>query len=93
MISHLRRATLGLVLAALCSAPAVASAQTGDRPGYSEQRTDGGSSVVFDDDKALGKGLDPFADLIKGPPRATRLMLLRPRYNFVPEMLKSVENI
>ena len=78
--------------------PAVAHAQSGSGPstgkkGFVESRVDGGASVTFDDDQALGAGLDPFLDIVKAPPRAARMNLLRPRNNFVSELLKSVENL
>jgi hypothetical protein len=78
--------------------PAAAGAQTPGSPtpakkGFVETRNDSGAAVIFDDDQALGTGLDPFADIVKAPPRAARMNLLRPRNNFVMEMLKSVENI
>jgi hypothetical protein len=91
-----RRATPWLAFALICAVPNLASAQTGAEPkssGFSEQSVEGGRNVVFDDDKALGTAYDPFADIVRGPPRGARLMLLRPRYNFISEMLKSVENL
>ena len=91
-----RPLALAFALATLCSVgsvPALAQGQTGKSTGFSEQRTENGSAVTFDDDIALGKAMDPYADIVKGPPRAARMQLLRPRYNFVSEMLKSVENL
>ncbi len=91
-----RRATPWLALVIVCTFPSIATAQNGAAPkssGYAEHKTDGGSNVVFDDDRALGTAYDPFADIVKGPPHGARMNLLRPRYNFVPELLKSVENL
>jgi hypothetical protein len=80
--------------------PAAASAQTPAKAtvapakkGFVETRTDAGADVTFDDDQALGDALDPYADIVKARPPAARFNLLRPRTNFVPEMLKSVENM
>ena len=94
-----RAAPLALASLALCAslfAAAPARAQTAPhdaRAGFREEKTAGGSSVVFDDDLAQGGALDPFADIVKAPPHAARMGLLRPRTNFVPDMLKSVENL
>jgi hypothetical protein len=101
MTKLVRRAMPWLVLALVTAVPTLAAAQTGagatpaaaPKSTYSEQKTDNGANIVFDDDKALGTAYDPFADIVKGPPRGARMMLLRPRYNFIPEMLKSVENL
>jgi hypothetical protein len=90
-----RRAVV-LAFATLTIVPASASAQPARATasgGFVEQRTETGANVIFDDDTALGKGLDPFTDIIKAPPRAARMNLLRPRNNFVAELLKSIENI
>jgi hypothetical protein len=99
MTKLVRRATPWLVVAFAIACPTLASAQTGGAAnapkasGFSEQSVDGGRNVVFDDDRALGTAYDPFADLVRAKPPAARVNLLRPRYNFVPEMLKSVENL
>ena len=101
MSKLVRRATSWLAVALACSCPTVALAQTGSpataaaapKKGFSEQKTENGSSVAFDDDLGIGTAYDPFADIVKGPPRVARVNLLRPRYNFIPEMLKSVENL
>jgi hypothetical protein len=63
------------------------------RNGYTEHQADGGTAVTFDDDLAKGSTFDPLGNIVRGPPRAVRTWLLRPRYNFVGEMLKSVENL
>jgi hypothetical protein len=68
-----------------------AAAQT--RAGYNEQRVEGGTAVTFEDDLAKGATFDPLGDIVKAPPRAQRMALMRPRYNFVSEMLKTVENL
>jgi hypothetical protein len=71
-------------------APA-ASAQT--NAGYTEQKTEWGAAVTFTDDLAKGSTFDPNGDIVRSRPKAARVTLLRPRYNFVTEMLKSVENL
>lgn len=91
MIRTRRAAWLAFALVFVSSG---ASAQAGSGgAGYTESRTDSGSAVTFTDDLATGGALGPLGDIVKSPPRAARMMLLRPRYNFVSEMLKSVENL
>jgi predicted metallo-beta-lactamase superfamily hydrolase len=53
----------------------------------------GDQSVIFKDDPLGAGGLGPNDFVIKVPPSPKRVMLLRPRTQFVQEMLKSVENI
>ena len=47
----------------------------------------------FDDDPLNAGGFGPNDATIKVRARAARTTLIRPRTSFVPEMLKSVENI
>lgn len=47
----------------------------------------------FDDDPLNAGGFGPNDATIKVRARAARTTLIRPRTTFVPEMLKSVENI
>jgi hypothetical protein len=82
-----------LPLSAFVLFPRDARAQAPTRSGYTEQRTEAGAAVVFDDDLAKGTTFDPVGNIVRAPPRAARVTLLRPRYNFVSEMLKSVENL
>jgi hypothetical protein len=70
-----------------------AHAQQPTKSGYTEERTEAGTAVVFTDDLAKGSTFDPLGNIVRAPPRAIRTPLLRPRYNFVSEMLKSVENL
>lgn len=62
-------------------------------PTYAEQRTEGGSVVTFEKDDLQGGGPSALGDSIRRPPGAIRVGLIRPRFNFVPELLKSVENL
>jgi hypothetical protein len=80
-----------VTLSAAVLVPRASGAQTNN--GYTEQRTESGTAVVFDDDLAKGATFDPLGNIVRAPPRAARVTLLRPRYNFVSEMLKSVENL
>ncbi len=60
---------------------------------YMEQRTEGGAVVTFEKDDLQGGGPSALGDSIRRPPGAIRVGLIRPRFNFVPELLKSVENL
>jgi hypothetical protein len=61
--------------------------------GYQEQKTSDGSAVIFKDDPLGATGIGPIGDHLTGfhPPK--RFILMRPRVQFVHEMLKSVENM
>jgi hypothetical protein len=79
---------------ATCAAVAVfaltsaASAQV-----RSERHIAGESIYDFEDDDLLAAGLGPMGSTIVIRPGAARQQLLRPRTQFVQEMLKSVEHI
>jgi hypothetical protein len=66
----------------------VASAQE-----IQEQKTDDGYGYSFDDDPLNAGGFGPNDATIRVRARAARTTLIRPRTSFVPEMLKSVENL
>lgn len=74
-------------------APAAAPTTTTTTGEYSENRTEGSAVVVFKEDAVGAGGASAFGGTILRPPGATRVGLLRPRFNFVSEMLKSVENL
>jgi hypothetical protein len=77
-------AAFGLSSAAMAQAAAPA-AGGGDHPD--------GYGYEFSDDPLNAGGFGPSDATIKVRPRAARTTLIRPRTTFVPEMLKSVENI
>ena len=52
-----------------------------------------GYGYEFEDDPLAAGGFGPNDATIKVRPKAARTTLIRPRTSFVPEMLKSVENI
>jgi hypothetical protein len=60
---------------------------------YTEHRTEGSNVVIFKEDLVGAGNQNPLGDTVRPPPGAVRVGLLRPRYNFVSEMLKSVENL
>ncbi len=59
----------------------------------STAKTKDGNIYSFTDDLLNSDATYPRGALIKVRPGPVRVMLLRPRASFVPEMLKSVENI
>jgi hypothetical protein len=64
------------------------AAAGGDAGGGAE-----GYGYEFDDDPLSAGGFGPNDATIKVRPKAARTTLIRPRTHFIPEMLKSVENI
>ncbi len=58
-----------------------------------ESKSDEGYGYTFEDDPLNAGGFGPNDATIRVRPRAARTTLIRPRTSFVPEMLKSVENI
>ena len=63
-----------------------AGAAAGDKGGD-------GYGYEFDDDPLAAGGFGPNDATIRVRPRAARTTLIRPRIQFVDEMLKSVENL
>jgi hypothetical protein len=63
-------------------------AQTKDMP-----KTTDGYGYTFEDDPLNAGGFGPNDATIRVRPRAARTTLIRPRTSFVPEMLKSGENL
>ena len=75
-----------LAFAALSWA-SIASAQT------KRSDTNDGYGYEFNDDPLSAGGFGPNDATIRVRPGPVRTMLIRPRTSFVPEMLKSVENL
>ena len=75
-----------LAIAALSWA-SIASAQT------KRSDTNDGYGYEFNDDPLSAGGFGPNDATIRVRPGPVRTMLIRPRTSFVPEMLKSVENL
>lgn len=92
-----------LVLAALIALPSLASAQEEVDPAASDDFiTDPNDSGVvyrkkteydFEDDVVEGSFVRPEGDYLSARRRARHSSLIRIRENFVPEMLKSAEDI
>jgi hypothetical protein len=87
-MKHSTKAAAAIVFSAMLVAPS-AFAQV------SETKEEGGDGYgyEFDDDPLNAGGFGPNDATIKVRARAARTTLIRPRTSFVPEMLKSVENI
>ena len=85
-----KRLVTGAVAVALTLATGVASAQQKE---ITESKTDDGYGYSFDDDPLNAGGFGPNDATIRVRARAARTTLIRPRTSFVPEMLKSVENL
>lgn len=62
---------------------------------FAQDEGDGGEGYgyEFDDDPLNAGGFGPNDATIRVRPKAARTTLIRPRTSFVPEMLKSVENL
>jgi hypothetical protein len=74
----------GLVAVVAMSATPAVFAQAEDEKGYGYE---------FEDDPLNAGGFGPNDATIRVRPKAARTTLIRPRTTFVPEMLKSVENL
>jgi hypothetical protein len=87
--------SLATLFAVAVAAPRAARAQgaTHSTAEYTEQQNDGGQAIVFTDDPMRAGGIGALVDVFKGRRPPSRSLLLRPRYQFVTEMLKSVENL
>jgi hypothetical protein len=81
----------GLVVSALLMVSAQAFAQAPAATGGEGGKGDYG--YKFEDDPLSAGGFGPNDATIRVRPGPVRTTLIRPRTSFVPEMLKSVENI
>ena len=79
-----------LIAAGILLASSVASA---DNTGYTESQSGKDQSVEFKDDVLAAGGFGPNDARIMVMPTPKRVTLIRPRTQFVTEMLKSVENL
>ena len=80
----IRAGLAALAVGAVLGVSGVALAQEEKGEGYGYE---------FDDDPLSAGGFGPNDATIRVRPRAARTTLIRPRTSFVPEMLKSVENL
>jgi len=63
------------------------------KPAGSDTSGNGDYGYKFEDDPLAAGGFGPSDATIRVRPGPVRTTLIRPRTSFVPEMLKSVENI
>jgi hypothetical protein len=84
---RLTRWGTGVVAAALLSAIASSAMAQG------KSKKDEGYGYEFSDDPLNAGGFGPNDATIRVRPGPVRTTLIRPRTSFVPEMLKSVENL
>ena len=87
MRNGMRVAVCGGLGAALLFFAGLSSAQV------KESKSDDGYGYSFDDDPLNAGGFGPNDATIKVRSKAVCTTLIRPRTHFIPEMLKSVENI
>ena len=88
---RIRIVSVAVGLAAfMASGAAFAQAKAGGEGGGDKGD---GYGYEFDDDPLAAGGFGPSDATIRVRPRAARTTLIRPRIQFVDEMLKSVENL
>ncbi|HMR06921.1 MAG TPA: hypothetical protein PKA88_14150 [Polyangiaceae bacterium] len=87
-----RSRTIGIVALALGAAAFVVT-PAALAQAKKEAKGGEGYGSTFEDDPLNAGGFGPNDATIRVRPRAARTTLIRPRTSFVPEMLKSVENI
>jgi hypothetical protein len=83
--------TLLLPASAFAQTPAASPAAAQQGGSIVETKSESGYQVWFPVDSLGAGGMDPNGAIVKGSSHASRMMLMRPRLQFVPEMLKSVE--
>jgi hypothetical protein len=81
-----------LLLSGVASAQAAAGGAPAAAPGGGGDKKDG-YGYEFTDDPLNAGGFGPNDATIRVRPGPVRTTLIRPRTSFVPEMLKSVENL
>jgi hypothetical protein len=91
LVSVAAMAAFALSTTAFAQAPAAAATVTTSE--YLEQNVDGSQVVTFRGDPLKGDENSTFGFTIRPAPRALKAGLIRPRSNFVSELLKSVENL
>lgn len=82
-----------LVGAATCASMVYVAAPSYAQDGAQAETTKDGYGYKFLDDPMQGLGGSPNGAVIKTRPGPIRQTLIRPRTNFVPELLKTVENL
>jgi hypothetical protein len=87
--------TSGLAAAAMALVAGTSFAQDAPAPAGDSRASSGSGDYgyKFEDDPLSAGGFGPADATIRVRPGPVRTTLIRPRTSFVPEMLKSVENI
>lgn len=93
LVSSAAMAALVLSTTAFAQAPAPAPVTVVSTADYTEQRLEGNQVVSFPGDTLPGDLNSPYGGRIVPLPRVLRAGLIRPRVNFVSELLKTVENL
>ncbi len=95
MIRTMKRAAVGLAMAcvALCASAHDANAEQNSHAEYTERNAGADQNVIFKDDPLAAGAFGPGEPVIVVRPAAVRMLLVRPRVQFISEMLKSVENL
>lgn len=91
LVSAVTMVTLALSSTAFAQAPTSPPATS--TPDYTESRVDGSQVVTFGGDPLRGDDNSAYGFSMRAPPRVLRAGLIRPRVNFVMELVKSVENL
>ncbi|MFO0738101.1 MAG: hypothetical protein U0270_19570 [Labilithrix sp.] len=94
----MKRVLIGLVAAFVLTSASAAFAQQPGGGAAAAKATGGGGKdegygYEFSDDPLAAGGFGPNDATIRVRPGPVRTTLIRPRTSFVPEMLKSVENL
>ena len=88
-----RVVVVGSVAAAMLLALSLVASKDASAQEIQESKTDDGYGYSFEDDPLNAGGFGPNDATIRVRATAARTTLIRPRTSFVPEMLKSVENL
>ena len=88
-----KRIVIGLAALSVMLVSSLASAQGAKKADAKEKKDESGYGYEFSDDPLSAGGFGPNDATIRVRPGAVRTTLIRPRTSFVPEMLKSVENL
>ncbi len=87
------RPTLAIAITLVSLFAATTASADPTKGTYTEAKVEGGTVITFEKDQIGGGNPTAYGDTIRKPPGAVRVGLIRPRFNFVPELLKSVENL
>lgn len=92
-LSILTAAAAAATLASFPAGAQTASGATHATGEYVEKNVGGDAVVTFVGDELAAPPGGAYGDTVRRPPGVTRLGLIRPRMNFVVELVKTVENL